>query len=154
MVGVPRNSQGAPQISPSPIRRSLLVIHDDRNDAAAIAGAFANDPYDVTPVAREDAMPWLDAAKRTGAPAVALTFIASDLARAKAFDILRAAHASPVAGLAPIIVMGRNASAENIEKAYYLGANSFVALAKDRKEQDETLKAVRTYWTKVAMLPR
>lgn len=132
---------------------TILLAEDDPNDVLLIRRALSKANI-ANPVAVVDdgeaAIDYLDGrgvyGDRTAHPAPVLLLLDLKMPRTSGFEVLEWLRAQPCTGRLPVVVLTSSREITDINRAYELGANSYLVKP---GSPDELLQIVRTlgvYW--------
>jgi two-component system, response regulator len=123
---------------------TFLLIEDNPDDEALVARAFADANVAATiAVARdgEEALLWLRAN-----PDVRFLLLDLNLPRMDGFDFLQAVRADPKTKHLPVVVFTSSLAQRDVERAYRLGATSYIQKPIEYAEFEATIKTILQYW--------
>lgn len=132
---------------------NILLVEDDADDVFFLQSAFkeAGMP-DTLRVARdgEEAVAYILGqgafADRAANPLPSLILLDLKLPRKSGFEVLEWYRGQPGLKRIPIIVLTSSQSDADINRAYELGANSYLVKPINTASQLEMVKAIRAYW--------
>lgn len=133
--------------------RSILLVEDNPDDAELALRALearVNLPIQLA----RDGQEALDVlfGRPSPGPVPALVLLDLMLPKADGFEILRRIRASPETSEIVVVVLSSSDTPEDIDRAYALGANSYVQKPVEFSEYRETLQLIGHYWTGVNRL--
>lgn len=138
-------------------KASILVIEDNQDQQALIRYALKQSLSEVTPVFVEGATQALDYLSDCLARQVRLPkLILLDLylpESEQGWHFLRQVRTFPAAQSLPVVVLTISREKEDVEKAYRLGANSFICKPLEFKHWVTYFQAMRQFWWETATLP-
>ena len=138
----------------------ILIVDDDENDLILIGRAFQRaDPKVLTKVARdgEEAIRYLSGdgafADRDQYPLPCLILMDLKMPRKNGFDVLEWLRQQPGLRRLPVVIFSSSRQPEDINRAYDLGANTYLVKLVDFGALTELVKHVNAYWTGLAERP-
>jgi len=90
---------------------------------------------------------------RQSSPPPSLILLDLDMPRKDGREVLQEIKVDPKLRYIPVVMMTNSDAEEDILLTYDLGVNSFITKPVTFKQMAETLRAVYTYWFKIAKLP-
>ena len=131
----------------------ILQVEDDRNDIFFLEHAFkAAGITHPLQVARDgqEAIEYLSGtgefADRARYPLPCLILLDLKLPRKDGFEVLEWMQGEPNLRQLTVIVFTSSARAADVDRAYHLGANSFVVKPSQLEERVELAKLIKSYW--------
>ena len=141
-------------------RATILVIEDDPNDLFFLKRAFDLVRAKCLMQAVGDgseAIDYLrgvdDYADRRRFPLPVLILMDLKMPRMDGFEFLGWLRREPVLKIIPVVVLSSSNLPDDVQRAYDLGANSFVMKAQDNTTLPETLKTLASYWLEICETP-
>ena len=135
---------------------TLLIAEDEENDIFLIQRAFrSNGLSGVIQTVRdgEQAISYLGGtgmyANREKFPFPFLMLTDLKMPKASGLDILKYARQDLKIRSLPIVILSSSVLLSDLERAYELGANSYITKPADFKTLAEKLKVFQTYWFEV-----
>lgn len=132
-------------------RRSILIVEDERTDAALIIRALERAGFDGKIQHAIDGRSALDNLKAraiTGElPSVLLLDL--KLPGISGFELLEQIRATPNLKQIPVVVLAAAHDSESINKAYERGANSYLVKSADPDEVNRLMMFMQHYWVSV-----
>lgn len=136
-----------------PNRPTILLAEDDEDDVlllrTALMEAGLSVPLQVVPDG-EQAIAYLSGegihSDRTKFPIPSLMFLDLNMPRKNGFEVLRWVRENPEVKRLPIVVLSSSTQGPHINKAYELGANSYLVKVTKFSEFVERIKVVYNYW--------
>ncbi|GEM_PF-290305 len=151
----------------------ILHVEDDPNDVELVSMAFRKARVDVQLISRNDgdqAIRYLageeECADRAANPFPNLVLLDLKLPRSSGLDVLAWVRSQEQRSLKllPIVMLTSSSQPADVEKAYELGANSYLVKPGDLAQLVEMVRVIHTYWiamnarlgagASVAALPR
>lgn len=133
---------------------SLLLVEDNAADALLVRRAFqkANIQCHINVVTNgEEAIAYLRGegayADREQFPLPSLVLLDLKLPRKSGFDVLSSVRQHPSLRRLPIVVLTSSREIRDVNRAYELGANSYVAKVADPLNMTDLMKTIHRYWT-------
>jgi CheY-like chemotaxis protein len=131
---------------------NVLVVDDDEDDQFLIRQAFEDESiayelhfaYDGTDVLENIQRPM---------PLPDLILLDLNMPRIGGFEVLSHLKNSPLYRHVPVIILSTSNNPSDIEKAYQLGANSYVVKPNSHKKLTKMAKKIRKYWFVLSELP-
>lgn len=131
----------------------ILVVDDDEDDRLFVQEAFEEDKSLCGQVAFATdglkALEWLTAAPELPA----LVLLDMNMPRLNGLELLKKLRESPRWRSLPVVMFTTSGEEVAIERAYELGANSYVTKPDSYDDFGSLLKAVCHYWLAVARVP-
>lgn len=141
-------------------RFTILLVEDDPGDRELFTYALEQaQAQSRLCVARdgEEAQAYLEGsgrfADRTLSPFPDLVLLDLNLPRRSGFEVLEWARAQPSLKALPIIVLTSSAESKDIDRAYALGANSYLVKGVDLDELTRTVKGIAEYAELISRRP-
>jgi CheY-like chemotaxis protein len=138
------------------VARPVIVhVEDDPDLASLLHAAFERFGFRGTMRAFatvRDAIECLDAAAMRREP-VDLIITDMRLPDGLGLDVVRHARRSPATSKTPILVLSSELDPKNIESAYSLGANTFLAKSGSKRSISEVVRTLYEHWVEDARLP-
>lgn len=138
----------------------ILQVEDDRNDVFFLEHAFraagVTHPLRVVRDGQE-AIDYLSGAgefsDRTRYPLPCLILLDLKLPRKDGFEVLAWIRQDPKLRLLQVIVLTSSARESDVDRAYLLGANSFLVKPSELKERVELSRLLKAYWLQYQRMP-
>ena len=141
-------------------RATILVIEDDPNDLFFLKRAFSQVQSKCLMQAVGDgaeAIDYLrgvdDYSDRSRFPMPALILMDLKMPRVDGFEFLSWLRREPGLKSIPVIVFSSSNLSTDVQRAYELGANSFIVKVQDNTALPETLRTLATYWLEICETP-
>ena len=141
-------------------RATILVVEDDPNDLFFLKRAFGSLQTECIMQAVGDgaeAIDYLrgvdDYAQRDRFPLPALILMDLKMPRVDGFEFLAWLRREPELKMIPVVVLSSSNLADDIRRAYELGANSFVVKLQDHAALPGVLQTLAAYWLEVCETP-
>ena len=134
----------------SGVRTDVLIVDDNSQDAELVAGALRRQIPGVTTLRARDgaeAIQTLDGLPATALPRLILLDL--KMPKVDGFQVLRHLKAQPKTASIPVVVLTSSALESDVQKAYSLGATSYVVKPIDFEELTQTVGRVAEYWLRV-----
>lgn len=140
---------------------TVLLVEDSEDDVlfmqrALIAAGFKNPPQ-----VAKDGQVALDYLAGSGIytdrkqyPIPSLVLLDLKLPHVLGLDVLKWIRSRPELQTLPVVVLTSSGERSDLERAYRLGANSFMVKPSDTDDLDGLAKCVVDYWFKYNILPR
>jgi len=128
-------------------RVDILIIDDSPEDADLVAGALKRRlPAASTMIARDggEAIEFLDRAAAADLPRVILVDLM--MPRVDGFEVLRRLRSSDKTRSVPVVVLTSSGLQRDVERAYALGANSYVVKPVAYEEVCDVVGCLGAYW--------
>jgi len=139
---------------------SLLLVEDDSNDVFLIKRAFkrANFKVPVSVVNDGDAaigyLQGIDVySDRTQHPIPSLIVLDLKLPRRSGLEVLEWLRAQPVLRRIPVIVLTSSKESADVNKAYEVGANSYLVKPVTFNELSAMAQSIESYWLSINQYP-
>jgi CheY-like chemotaxis protein len=139
----------------------ILLVEDDQNQVRLIEHVFrqgrvSNPVCAVT--SAEDAMSYLSGtgkySDRDEYPFPCLLLLDLKLPGASGFDLLNWVRANPKFQRLPVVVLTNSTNNSDIDRAYSLGANSYLTKPVELDGFRAVVKAINAYWIILAEKPK
>lgn len=130
------------------VARSILLVEDNPMDIDLTRRAFARRNLgNVLEVAR-DGQEALDCLARweAGEPAPMLVLLDINLPKVSGLEVLRQLRAHPAFGQLPVVVLTTSDEDQDIQRAYALGANSYIVKPVSFENFVEVAAQIDLYW--------
>jgi len=131
----------------------LLLVEDSEDDVLLIRRAFARAKlHDALQVVRngEDALAYLRGegrySNRSEYPLPDLVLLDIKLPGKDGFEVLECIRRQPGFGTLRVVVLTSSDSIRDVNRAYQLGANSFVVKPVDSDDFVSTVQAIQGFW--------
>ena len=127
--------------------RNLVLVEDNADDVELMMRAFRADGNRCEiRVARDgiEAIDLLLGSTDTSPPAVVLLDL--KLPGADGFDVLRRIRGDPRTRSLPVVILTSSTEPDDLIKAYWLGANSYVRKPMSFRELIDTARQIASYW--------
>jgi len=137
------------------ICQPILLVEDNPVDLDLTLRAFAKRKLTNTVnVARDgaEALSWIPRWE-AGEPCPALILLDLKLPKVDGLEVLRQLKAHPTLQAIPVVVLTTSNEDADIQKAYQLGANSYIIKPVDFDEFIEVAAHVNLYWCRLNRLP-
>ncbi len=141
-------------------KATILVIEDDPNDLFFLKRAFDTVQTRCTLQAVGDgaeAIDYLrgvdDYADRQRFPLPALILMDLKMPRVDGFEFLAWLRRDPKLKTIPVVVFSSSNLADDVRRAYELGANSFIVKQQDSAVLPDMLQVLARYWLEVCEIP-
>jgi CheY-like chemotaxis protein len=139
----------------------VLVVDDNEDDAFFLKRGFLRAGVTV-PLqfvqSGEEAMSYLEGrekfADRTKYPAPKLMLLDIKMPGTDGFDVLEWVREQPRLGLLPVIMLSSSDRQEDVNRAYELGANSYMMKPGTSEGYEYVAKGFASYWLKHNVLPQ
>src|SRR5437016_4399265 len=140
--------------------RAILLVEDDPDDILLLRRAF--EKFDLTGSMQvvengEDAVAYLSGkgrySDRDAHPAPCLVLLDLSLPRLSGFEVLQWLRKQPDLGLLPVVVLTSSKDQGDIDRAYGLGANSYLLKTPDLNGTVDVAKIVDRYWVVLKRKP-
>ncbi len=137
----------------------ILIAEDDEDDRFILKTAFDENGFkDRLEFVRNgiELEHYLERELEKGIEAIYPRFILLDLnmPMKDGRETLEELKKHPVFKHIPVIVFSTTHNEQEMKKCYALGANSYISKPGDYATLLETIKVLRTYWIKIASIPR
>lgn len=141
-------------------RPTILLAEDDEDDVlllrTALGEAGLTLPLQVVPDG-EQAILYLSGAgeysERLKHPIPSLVFLDLNMPKKNGFEVLEWMRNQPSFKRLPVVVLSSSTQGPHINKAYELGANSYMIKVTKFSEFVERMKVVYDYWSKCVEIP-
>lgn len=134
----------------------ILLIDDNQDHARILQWAFKKTGRTDEFTYFDDGMSALDYLKSLESEnheKPDLIFLDLNLPRLDGRELLRLLKAEEATKGIPVIIVSSSEREEDIQKAYELGASSYLSKSEILNDVDPMLKTIQAYWTKAARLP-
>jgi two-component system response regulator len=139
----------------------ILLVDDSGDDLALALRALrrSNLPVDVR-TARDgrEALAVLDVEHRSARPLdplrPAVIFLDLRMPRVDGFEVLRALRRAPHTRDIPVVVCSSSSSADDVRRAYALGANSYLLKCGEGEDAGALIAQAARYWVELNFLPK
>ncbi|HYG21304.1 MAG TPA: response regulator [Verrucomicrobiae bacterium] len=139
---------------------TILVAEDNREDAFLLERAVRRAQVRAALKFTTDGQEAVDYLAGTGGyanrlqhPFPTLMLLDLKMPRLDGFDVLDWIHRQPFVKRLPVIVMTSSQMAGDVNRAYDLGANSFVVKPMHLEGLDELIKGLKEFWLKLNRYP-
>jgi CheY-like chemotaxis protein len=139
---------------------TILVVEDDPNDLFFLKRAFATLQTRCVMQAVGDgaeAIDYLrgvdDYAERSQFPVPSLILMDLKMPRVDGFEFLAWLRQEPELKMIPVVVLSSSNLAQDVRRAYELGANSFIVKLQDHTSLPEMLRTLACYWLDICQIP-
>ncbi|OGP70048.1 MAG: two-component system response regulator [Deltaproteobacteria bacterium RBG_13_58_19] len=139
---------------------TILLVEDDADDALLIQRAFrkakiANPIQTVSD--GDEAVAYLNGAERYGDrrqfPLPVLILLDLKLPRRSGFEVLAWLQSQPGLKRTPVVVLTSSKETMDVNRAYELGANSYLLKPVTFEALQEIMKAINLYWLVFSEMP-
>ena len=139
----------------------ILIVEDNLDQLRLMtevlqSGRISNEVHSVT--TGEEAIAFLSGESaycdRTVYPLPCLLLLDLKLPRISGFEVLEWVRAHPVFRTLPVVVLTGSHDSEDIERAYQLGANSYLLKPFKMEELRAVVKSINAYWVILAQKPQ
>jgi len=137
-------------------QKKILVADDDADDLFLLQRAFekANIRVSMTCVRDGDeAIEFLQAATAEGSSMPELFFLDLKMPRMDGFEVLEWVRGQPGLKRLPILVLSSSDEPEDINRAYDLGANSYLVKPFGTEYLGDIVESLNAYWLKLNRHP-
>jgi CheY-like chemotaxis protein len=132
---------------------SILVVEDDEADVFLLKRAFADaglrNPVEVARDGQE-CVELLEVVRQPVGPGIqpapCLLILDLKMPRLSGIDVLRWLRGQPVLRSIPVMVLSSSANQHDIEQAYELGANAFVAKPSSVEQRTALARLIKEFW--------
>jgi two-component system, response regulator len=133
----------------------ILLVEDDDDDAELILRSLRHFRIANQVHRSSDGAAALEALLGEGSGRLEPRFVLLDLKLplVDGFEVLARLRADPRTHDLPVVIMSSSRMPEDVERAYELGANSFVTKPLDFEEFTEAVRAVGVYWLMINQPP-
>ena len=135
-------------MNPDPACQSILLVEDNPVDLDLTLRAFAKRKLtNPVHVARDgaEALSWIPRWE-SGEPWPALILLDLKLPKVDGLEVLRQLKAHPTLRAIPVVVLTTSSEDIDMQKAYQLGANSYIVKPVDFDKFIEVAAQVELYW--------
>ena len=140
--------------------RRILVAEDSEDDIFLLKRAFrkAKLRADIHFVADgQEAIDYLcgtgEFSKRESFPLPSMLLVDLKMPRRNGFDVIAWVREKPGVRLLPVVVLSSSAEPRDVERAYDLGANSYLVKPSDLDDLEKIAEKVGDYWCCVNLAP-
>ncbi len=134
----------------------ILVLEDNEDHAKILKWSFdqsgRNDRVTFFTDPRQ-ALNHLFTEAGDAKPAPDLIFLDLNLPRVDGREVLRILRSDERTRTIPVIVLSSSDRAEDIRKAYQLGANTYISKSQLLDQLSDSLRVIQEYWSSIAKLP-
>ena len=140
----------------------ILIVEDNLDQLRLMtevlqSGRISNEVHSVT--TGEEAIAFLSGdlsavVVRMVYPLPCLLLLDLKLPRISGFEVLEWVRAHPVFRTLPVVVLTGSHDSEDIERAYQLGANSYLLKPFKMEELRAVVKSINAYWVILAQKPQ
>ena len=134
----------------------ILLVEDSPSDVRLIREALKETPVPVQiTVARDgvEAIEYLHQTEVGLATRPDLMLLDLNLPRKNGREVLAEVKSSPSLKQIPVLIMTSSKSDEDVEQAYSLNANCYIAKPADLNEYQNVVRAIEEFWFMTATLP-
>ena len=136
---------------------NILLVEDDPGDVELTRESLAACKLDVTLEVVDDGEKAMDFLQRRGAyaraPAPDLVLLDLNLPRKDGRQVLREMKADAALRTIPVVVLTTSDAADDIGRAYALGANCYVTKPLGLRQFAEVVRAIESFWFTIVKLP-
>lgn len=137
----------------------VLLVEDDRNEVDVVLRALDRNGVDASvQVARDgvEALEALGLESQDGhaPPAPQVVFLDLKMPRVDGWEVLRRMREDPRTRDVPVVVLSSSDRAEDIQRSYTLGANSFLVKRFDPRGPGSYLADAARYWLELNRTPK
>jgi len=143
-----------------PDQAVILLVEDREDDILLVKNAFHKGGIDnPIQVVRdgEEAIHYLAGeglySNRAEYPLPDLILLDLKMPKVDGFDVVRWIRRQPGFGSIPVVVLTSSDAIRDVNRAYALGANSFMVKPMDFENFVETAKMLKTYWLRTSKRP-
>ena len=131
---------------------NVLIVDDDEDDQFLIKIAFEKDSAQYNLRFASDGR---DVLENIISPQVLPDLVLLDLNMPvmNGFDVLMHLKSSPIYRHVPVVVLTTSANENDINRAYELGANTFITKPSNHQALVELAEQIRLYWFSLAETP-
>lgn len=140
---------------------TILLVEDSEDDVFFMERAMKSANFRTSLQVAKDGQVALDYlggkdayADRTKYPLPRLVLLDLKLPHVLGLDILKWIRAQPELQTLPVVVLTSSGEKSDLDRAYRLGANSFLVKPSDSDELVGMATCLRDYWFKFNLLPR
>jgi CheY-like chemotaxis protein len=140
--------------------KTILVVEDNPDDVLLIGMALSRSGVSSNMVNLRDGEQAIEFfrgagrfADRNAFPIPSLVLLDLKMPRVDGFDVLRWIRSHPEWRSLPVVVLTTSYYGPDIEKAYNLGANSFLTKANDFSKFLQDIRDMATFWLSKVSLP-
>ena len=141
-------------------RRVVLMVDDDKEDVYLTRRAFlaAERQTDFRHVSGGEALfAYLgnegNYADELANPRPRLVLMDINMPIENGLELLARVRGDPAHAMLPVIMMSTSLSERDVDEAYRLGANSFVAKASTARGTKELVQRIKSFWFDTAIVP-
>lgn len=139
--------------------KHILLVEDDPNEVELILAALSDNHFAnrvVTVKDGEEAIEYLfcrgrHAGRATGPPAIVLLDL--KLPRVDGFEVLKQLKADEKLKCLPVVILTSSSETPDIDRAYRLGAGSYIVKPIDFHQFVDVMRRIGAYWAIVAAPP-
>jgi len=134
---------------------AMLIVEDNPDDVNLIRRALRKAKVDVPHHVATDgdqALGFLGAIT-TGCDALRVVLLDLKLPRRSGFDVLAWMRAHPKLRRVPVVVLTSSAINTDLQRAYDLGANSYLVKPVEQSALVEMMENIAAYWLRTNRLP-
>lgn len=132
---------------PGRANAGVLVVEDNPGDIHLFELALSDLRYDVRYIKEgRKALCLLDRIRRDETTAPALVFLDLDLPNVHGFDILKRIKSTDGLRSIPVVICSGSLNEDDMERAYDLGANGYLAKRMDTEEHLLSLETLVGFW--------
>ena len=142
-------------MNPEPDRLSILLVEDNPVDIDLTLRAFAKRKLSCPiQVARDgaDALNWIPRWE-SGEPWPTLILLDLKLPKVDGLEVLRQLKAHPTLRTIPVVILTTSSEDVDTQKAYQLGANSYIIKPVDYDKFMEVAVKIAAYWGMLNHIP-
>lgn len=139
---------------------TILMAEDDDDDSLLVRDALLESRLSITLKIVKDGEEIMDYLHKRGlfsdilqAPHPHLILLDLNMPKKHGFEVLKEIKTHPQLRLIPVIVFTGSTSEEDINKAYDLGANSFIVKPENFNSLVEVMQTIGKYWLELVKLP-
>lgn len=132
----------------------VLLVEDRPQDVKLTDRAIRRAGYSVTLDVAENGQIALDKLQKSGGPLPDLILLDWMMPLVNGEEVLREIKQNPRLKRIPVIVLTTSRNETDVDTAYDLGCNTYLAKPVDPEEFQETVEALGLYWLETALLPR
>src|SRR5690242_18501314 len=142
------------------MRRPVLYVEDDEHDVLFLRRAFAQAGIGHPLVVAHDGQEGIDYLSGAGEfgnrhkhPLPCLILLDLKMPRRTGLEVLEWLRGEAELACIPVIVFSSSAHERDVERAYRLGASSFVVKPQGAPERADFARAVKEYWLRFNEVP-
>lgn len=132
----------------------ILHVEDDPALAEFVRISFNSLGFSGDSVIAESVEQAAKLLSNHGAPKIDLIIADMNLPDGSGLDVVRIARASPIYAQVPVLILSSDTSSDNVNRAYALGANCYVAKMAPGRSIVDVIKALYEHWLRDVLLPR